>query len=191
MNSTAILSRIFFYRIPLASRMKKRTPHGWMIPQYRTLKSKLPKYRLKKSSIPQYRKPPCPPRRGTTHVTLSAYKHLADTKQFFGKYKSLYVTVRFLPCFILYFRALSKYKPPGVYIRRGDLTEGFLRYEFEGLIFGGAYTSWDLFSEFYGNITDYRKTGKTITFCRRKNINRQLTLSVLSTDVSCLFSANN
>ena len=29
--------------------------------------------------------------------------------------------------------------PPGVYIRRGDLTEGFLRYDFGGLIFGGAY----------------------------------------------------
>ena len=31
----------------------------------------------------------------------------------------------------------------------GDLTEGFLRYEFGGLIFGGAYTWRDLFSEFY------------------------------------------
>ena len=30
--------------------------------------------------------------------------------------------------------------PRGAYIRRGDLTEGFLRYRFEGLIFGGAYT---------------------------------------------------
>ena len=30
--------------------------------------------------------------------------------------------------------------PLGAYIRRGDLTEGFLRYRFEGLIFGGAYT---------------------------------------------------
>ena len=29
---------------------------------------------------------------------------------------------------------------PGAYIRTGDLTEGFLRYEFGGLIFGGAYT---------------------------------------------------
>ena len=31
--------------------------------------------------------------------------------------------------------------PPGegAYIWRGDLTEGFLRYEFGGLIFGGAY----------------------------------------------------
>ena len=28
--------------------------------------------------------------------------------------------------------------------------EGFLRYEFGGLIFGGAYTWGDLFSEFYG-----------------------------------------
>ena len=26
--------------------------------------------------------------------------------------------------------------PPGAYIRRGDLTEGFLRYDFGGLIFG-------------------------------------------------------
>ena len=29
--------------------------------------------------------------------------------------------------------------PEGAYIRRGDVTEGFLRYEFVGLIFGGAY----------------------------------------------------
>ena len=36
------------------------------------------------------------------------------------------------------------------YIRRGDLTEGFLRYDFGGLIFGGAYTWKGLFSEFYG-----------------------------------------
>ena len=61
MNGTAIPWRIFFYRIPLARSVKNRTPPGWMIPQYRTLKSKLPKYRLKKSSILQYRKPPCPP----------------------------------------------------------------------------------------------------------------------------------
>ena len=26
--------------------------------------------------------------------------------------------------------------PPGAYIRRGDLTEGFLRYDFGGLFFG-------------------------------------------------------
>ena len=29
--------------------------------------------------------------------------------------------------------------PRGAYFRRGDLTEGFLRYESGGLIFGGAY----------------------------------------------------
>ena len=40
--------------------------------------------------------------------------------------------------------------PRGAYIWRGDLTEGFLRYRFGGLIFGGAYTWTGLFSEFYG-----------------------------------------
>ena len=30
--------------------------------------------------------------------------------------------------------------PQGAYIWRGDLTEGFLRYRFGGLVFGGAYT---------------------------------------------------
>ena len=40
----------------------------------------------------------------------------------------------------------------GAYIRRGDLTEGFLRYDFGGLIFGGAYTWRGLFSEFYGSL---------------------------------------
>ena len=40
--------------------------------------------------------------------------------------------------------------PRGAYFRRGDLTEGFLRYESGGLIFGGAYTWMGLFSEFYG-----------------------------------------
>ena len=39
--------------------------------------------------------------------------------------------------------------PQGAYIRRVDLTEGFLRNDFEGLIFGGAYTWRGLFSEFY------------------------------------------
>ena len=35
--------------------------------------------------------------------------------------------------------------PWGAYIWRGDLTEGFLRYQF-----GGAYIWTGLFSEFYG-----------------------------------------
>ena len=49
--------------------------------------------------------------------------------------------------------------PGGAYIRRGDLTEGFLRYEFGGLIFGGAYTWRGLFSEFYGNFIAYVRKG--------------------------------
>ena len=40
--------------------------------------------------------------------------------------------------------------PRGAYVWRGDLTEGFFRYQFGGLIFEGAYTWRGLFSEFYG-----------------------------------------
>lgn len=41
--------------------------------------------------------------------------------------------------------------PPGVYVQRDDLTEGFLHYKFGGLIFAGDNTTWrGLFSEFYG-----------------------------------------
>ena len=40
---------------------------------------------------------------------------------------------------MLYFRAVSKYNPPGAYIRSSDLTEGFLRDEFKGPIHGGVY----------------------------------------------------
>ena len=40
--------------------------------------------------------------------------------------------------------------PRGAYNRKGDLTEGFLCYDFGGLTFGGAYTWRGLFSEFYG-----------------------------------------
>ena len=42
--------------------------------------------------------------------------------------------------------------PRGAYVWRGDLTEGFLRYEF-----GGAYIWRGLFSEFYGMFA--RRTG--------------------------------
>ena len=44
------------------------------------------------------------------------------------------------------FRSTS---PQGAYTWRGDLTEGFLRYEFGGLVFGGSYTWRGLFSGFY------------------------------------------
>ena len=58
----------------------------------------------------------------------------------------------FLLYFTLYLRAVSKYKPPGrTYIWRSDLTEGFLRYEFGGLLFEGVLWR-GLFSEFYGII---------------------------------------
>ena len=48
--------------------------------------------------------------------------------------------------------------PRGAYIWRGDLTEGFLRYRFGALLFGGAYTWKGLFSEFYGNISLVQST---------------------------------
>ena len=42
--------------------------------------------------------------------------------------------------FALYSRANSKYKSPrGAYIWRGESRRVFLRYDFGGLIFGGAY----------------------------------------------------
>ena len=34
----------------------------------------------------------------------------------------------------------SKYKPPGAYIRRGDLMEGFLHYNFGGLLYFQNFT---------------------------------------------------
>ena len=47
-------------------------------------------------------------------------------------------TVFSLFCFV--FEGNFQVQAPGeAYIRRGDLTEGFLRYEFGGLIHGGAY----------------------------------------------------
>ena len=44
-------------------------------------------------------------------------------------------------CFVLLCISgqFSKNKFPGAYIWRDDLTEGFLRYRFGGLLFGGAY----------------------------------------------------
>ena len=55
--------------------------------------------------------------------------------------------------------------PGGAYIQKGDLTEGFLRYDFGELIFGGAYTWRGLFSEFYGTLP-YPKTKKTKNYPR-------------------------
>ena len=57
--------------------------------------------------------------------------------------------------------------PRGSYIWRGDLTEGFLRYWFGGIIFGGAYTWRGLFSEFYGiseTLTGQNTHGNHVNF---------------------------
>ena len=71
-------------------------------------------------------------------VTLSDCNHLAHVIVVW-QIQKLYVTVPFLLCFIFSYISgqFSKYKSPGAYIRRGDLTEGFLRYEF-GLFWGGG-----------------------------------------------------
>ena len=64
--------------------------------------------------------------------------------------------------------ANSKYKPPpGAYIRRGDLTEGFLHHDFGGLIFGGAYTWSGLFWEFYGIFMN--EFNEVVKFFNRKH----------------------
>ena len=54
--------------------------------------------------------------------------------------------------------------PGGLYLE-GRFNGGFLRYEFGGLIFGGAYTWRGLFSEFYGilNTDIYIQINKSAT----------------------------
>ena len=69
--------------------------------------------------------------------------------------------------FYFVFEGNSKYKSPRrAYTRRGDLTEGFLRYDFGGLIFGGAYTWRGLFSEFYGTLSSGSSLVKARTCAR-------------------------
>ena len=59
----------------------------------------------------------------------------------------------FFALFYFLFDGNCQVQAPGrAYIWRGDLTEGLLRYEFGGLIFGGAYTRRGLFSEIYGTL---------------------------------------
>ena len=53
-------------------------------------------------------------------------------------------------CFILLWGKFQVQAAWGAYILKGDLTEGFLHYDFGGLIFGLAYTWRGLFSESYG-----------------------------------------
>ena len=71
---------------------------------------------------------------------------------------SLIVESKFTVLVLLYFLFEGNFpstRPRGAYIWRGDLTEGFLRYRFGGLVFGGAYTWRGLFSEFYGIFNQY------------------------------------
>ena len=70
---------------------------------------------------------------------------------------SLIVGSKFTVFALFYFVCESNFlstSPWGAYISRADLTEGFSRYRFGGLIFGGAYTRRGLFSEFYGMFWD-------------------------------------
>ena len=55
---------------------------------------------------------------------------------------SLIVGSRFTVFALFYFVFEGNFpgiSPRGAYIWRGDLTEGFLRYRFGGLVFGGVY----------------------------------------------------
>ena len=73
---------------------------------------------------------------------------------------------KFIIFALFYFVFESKFHvqaPRGAYIRTGDLTKGFLRYHFEGLIFGGAYRWRGLFSEFYGIFSSLRDIFSEIT----------------------------
>ena len=67
---------------------------------------------------------------------------------------SLIVGSKFIVSALFYFVFEGNFprtSPRGAYIWRGDSTEGFLRYRFGGLIFGGAY-----FRNFYGEKKRYR-----------------------------------
>ena len=68
---------------------------------------------------------------------------------------SLIVGSKFTVFALFYFLCEGNFpntSPWGAFIWRGDLTEGFSRYLFGGLIFGLAYTRRGLFSEFYGSL---------------------------------------
>ena len=66
-------------------------------------------------------------------------------------------------CFVLL--CIRGQIPSTSHIWRGGLTEGFLRYDFGGLMFGGAYTWRGLFSEFYGISEKGLGTGRKTNFC--------------------------
>ena len=59
------------------------------------------------------------------------------------------ITIFALFYFVFESKSHVQASPGGAYIWRGDLTEGFLRYDFGGLLFGGAY-----FQNFTGEFAD-------------------------------------
>ena len=64
---------------------------------------------------------------------------------------SLIVRMKFIGFALFYFVFEGNFQvqSPAAYIWRGNSTEGFLCYEFGGLIFGEAYTWRGSFLEFY------------------------------------------
>ena len=72
------------------------------------------------------------------NVTLLDSNHLAHVIVLWQMPKTLCVWNDFL-CLILNMGQFPSTSPRGACIWRGDLSEGYLRYEFGGLIFGGGY----------------------------------------------------
>ena len=74
--------------------------------------------------------------------------------RFKNDWASLIVGSKFTVFALFYFVFEGNFQvqaPWGAYIWRGDLTEGFLHYEFGGLIFGGAYfRNFTVFFNFHG-----------------------------------------
>ena len=72
-------------------------------------------------------------------MTISDCNHLAHVTVLWQIQK---FSCMFLLCFILHLRAISKYKPLGAYILRGNFKEGFFAITSLGglnKIFGGVY----------------------------------------------------
>ena len=65
--------------------------------------------------------------------------------------------------FYFVFEGKFQIQVPGGLIFGGTINGGFLRYEFRGLIFGGAYAWRGLFSEFYGMFSVFSLHKKSCT----------------------------
>ena len=91
--------------------------------------------------------------------------------------------------FTLYSRAIFQVQVPrGAYIRRGDLTEGFFCVtRVGGLIFGGAYTWTDLFSNFavYGKRDQETKQSKQPNAIKQTKSKKQNETKQNNTKINC------